>query len=177
MLMDQSASTTFIAMQPANANPIRTCSGSLRAVAFLACASVLAGCSATESSHPLRGPASALGFATTVGEPKDFVKARRQSGELAYVPIGREGTARSVALRDQSGARDLAAELDQQRATSEGFARRATPVGAYGRALPSVAAPARPGLPERPTAGAPDSFPVNPNRLRQMRDNARGATQ
>ncbi|MGL5138155.1 MAG: hypothetical protein ACRC7G_10340 [Beijerinckiaceae bacterium] len=137
-----------------------------------------AGCSATGSDHPLRGPASAVGWATSVGEPKDFVKARRQQGELAYVPVGREAVVRPIASRNAAGAKDLEAELDRTRNQSEAFARRTQPGGAYGAPLPSVAEPARPAsaTADRPRPGGPESFPVNPNRLRQMRDSARQVT-
>jgi hypothetical protein len=140
--------------------------------------SLLAGCSATDSSHPLRGAASTVGFATTAGEPKDFVKARRGTEELAYVPIGRGGVERPVTPRSLAGVKDLETELDRTRDQSEGFARRQLPAGAYGQPLPSLAAPARKvnaraGAGDQPTSGAPESYPVNPNRLRQIRENAR----
>jgi hypothetical protein len=143
-------------------------------------ASLLAACnSATDANHPLRGAASTVGWATTTGEPKDFVRARRAGAALAYVPVGRGGIERPVAFRNPDAVRGLEGELDQQRDRSERTARRALPAGAYNRPLPSVAAPPQPrraGLPERPTAGAPESYPVSPNRLRQLRDNARQAT-
>jgi hypothetical protein len=58
----------------------------------------VAGCSATESTHPLRGAATKVGWATQAGAPKDFVLARRGTAELAYVPVGREPVARPVVL-------------------------------------------------------------------------------
>ena len=139
------------------------------------------GCSATDANHPLRGAASTVGFATTAGEPKDFVKARRGTDELAYVPIGRGGVERPVVPRNVAGVKDLETELDRTRDQSEGFARRGLPAGAYGQPLPSLAAPARRvnvrgGASDQPAAGAPESFPVNPNRLRQIRENARQTT-
>ncbi|MGL4637903.1 MAG: hypothetical protein ACRCWF_18120 [Beijerinckiaceae bacterium] len=144
-------------------------------------AAFVAACSATDSTHPLRGAATTVGWATQTGEPKDFVLARRSKTELAYVPVGREAAVRPIAVRSAAGARDLEAELDSTRDRSEAFARRQLPAGAYGQPLPSLAAPARtsarPGLPERPTAGAPESFPVNPNRLRQLRENSRQVTE
>ena len=140
------------------------------------------GCTATDANHPLRGAASTVGFATTAGEPKDFVKARRGTEELAYVPIGRGGVERPVVPRNAAGVKDLETELDRTRDQSEGFARRGLPAGAYGQPLPSLAAPARRvnargGASDQPTAGAPESFPVNPSRLRQIRENARQTTE
>jgi hypothetical protein len=141
----------------------------------------LAACnSATDANHPLRGAASTVGWATTAGAPKDFVIARRGTAELNYVPIGRGGIERPVAVRNVAGVQSLEGELDRQRDQSETFARRQLPTGAYGQPLPSVAAPPRAqraGLPEKPTAGQPESYPVNPNRLRQIRENSRQATE
>jgi hypothetical protein len=145
------------------------------AIALLA----LAACnSAGDANHPLRGAASKVGWATSAGEPKDFVIARRGTTELNYVPVGRGGIERPVIVRNAAAVQGLEGELDRQRDQSETFARRQLPSGAYGQPLPSVAAPPRPqraGLPERPTAGQPDSYPVNPNRLRQIRENSRQA--
>jgi hypothetical protein len=144
--------------------------------AITACGWLAACNSATESNHPLRGPTAFVGWSTTAGEPKDFVKARRGTAELAYVPIGRGGIERPVTPRNPEGVKNLEAELDRQRDQSENFARRQLPAGAYGQPLPSVAAPPRAqraGLPERPTPGQPESYPVNPNRLRQIRENSR----
>jgi hypothetical protein len=153
----------------------------LRLVAICLISAFTVGCSATDSNHPLRGAASTVGFATTAGEPKDFVKARRGTEELAYVPIGRGGVERPVAARGAAGVKDLETELDRTRDQSEGFARRQLPAGAYGQQLPSLAAPARrvnarAGAADQPTPGAPESYPVNPNRLRQIRQNSRQTT-
>jgi hypothetical protein len=152
-----------------------------RGCSVLTAAGLLAACSATESTHPLRGAATTVGWATQAGTPKDFVVARRSSVELAYVPVGRGGIDRPVVARNVAGARDLEGELDRTRDQSEAFARRQLPTGAYGQALPSLAAPpraaSRPGLAERSTPGAPESFPVNPNRLRQLRENSRQVTE
>jgi hypothetical protein len=142
----------------------------------------LAACnSATDANHPLRGAASTVGWATTAGAPKDFVIARRGTDELKYVPIGRGGIERPVAVRNPAAVQSLEGELDRQRDQSETFARRQLPTGAYGQPLPSVTAPPRgaqrAGLPEKPTAGQPESYPVNPNRLRQIRENSRQATE
>jgi hypothetical protein len=150
-----------------------------RSCAFACAGVMLAGCSATETNHPLRGAATTVGFATSAGEPKDFVKASRGKTELAYVPIGRGGIERPVPARSAAQAKDLETELDRTRDQSDNFARRQLPPGAFG---PSVAAPARPvranaGANERPTPGAPESFPVSPNRLRQIRENSRNATE
>jgi hypothetical protein len=140
---------------------------------------VLSACSATDSNHPLRAGASAVGFATTVGQPKDFVLARRSNQELAYVPIGRGGIERPVQPRSVEGLRDFERDLDSTRDRSEAFARRPLPRGAYGAALPSVARPVRPTPTSangaRPTPGAPESYPVSPSRVRQLRENARNA--
>ncbi len=147
----------------------------------LVCGGLLvAGCSASSPNHPFRGPATTVGFATLAGEPKDFVKASRGKTELAYVPVGRGGLERSVPARNAAGAKDLENELDRTRDQSDNFARRQLPPGAFGQPLPSVSAPARPiraGANEQPTPGAPESFPVNPNRLRQIRENAKQATE
>jgi hypothetical protein len=140
----------------------------VRLVIILAATASLAACtSAGDPNNPLKGAASTVGWATTTGEPKDFVKASRGSTEMAYVPIGRGGVERPVAVRNAAGVQDLESDLDRQRAKSESFARRGLPRGAYGQALPSVAAP--PG-------SAPESFPVNPDRLRKMRENSRQST-
>jgi hypothetical protein len=139
----------------------------------------LAACNgAGDANQPLRGAATKVGWATTTGEPKDFVIARRGTAELNYVPVGRGGVERPVVIRNAAAVQSLEGELDRQRDQSETFARRQLPSGAYGQPLPSVAAPPRAqraGLPERPTAGQPESYPVNPNRLRQIRENSRQA--
>jgi hypothetical protein len=148
--------------------------------AMIACGWLAACTSATEPNHVLRGPTAVVGWSTTAGEPKDFVKARRGTTELAYVPIGRGGIERPVTPRNPEGVKNLETELDRQRDQSDSFARRQLPAGAYGQPLPSVAAPPRAqraGLPERPTPGQPESYPVNPNRLRQIRENARQANE
>jgi hypothetical protein len=143
-------------------------------LAVVAAAVLLSACqSATSPTHPLRGAATTVGFATTTGEPKDFVRASRARANLEYVPIGRESPTRPIAARNPAGVRDLEGELDAQRDRSEQFARRVLPVGAYNQPLPSVSRPAQPA--PRPSAGQPESFPVNPNRVRQMRENARNA--
>ncbi len=150
----------------------------LRLVAGGSLLAVAACNSASDANHPLRGAASTVGWATTSGAPKDFVIARRGTTELSYVPVGRGGIERPVVVRNVAAVQSLEGELDRQRDQSEGYARRRQPTGAYGRPLPSVAAPPRAqraGLPERPAAGAPESFPVNPNRLRQIRENSRQA--
>jgi hypothetical protein len=142
-----------------------------------------AGCSSPSdsasnpNSSSLRSAATAVGWATTAPEPKDFVLARRSKVELDYVPVGRQSPERPVVQRNAAAVRDLETQLDQTRDASERFARRQLPAGAYGQALPSVAAPPRPVAQSAPaprsTSGSPDSYPVNPNRLRQIRENAR----
>ncbi len=143
-------------------------------------AAVLTACqSATDETNPLRGAATAVGFATTVGQPKDFVIARRSSQPLDYVPVGRGGIERPVQPRSIAGVRDLERELDSVRDRSEAYARRSLPRGAYGQPLPSVAAPPRPtsdaGL--QPNPNAPASYPVSAGRARELRENARRAQQ
>jgi hypothetical protein len=178
----------FRPMHTAAANQSRDCRrfpelfvGQIRSMAAICGLLALAACnSATDANHPLRGAASTVGWATTAGAPKDFVIARRGTAELAYVPIGRGGIERPVAVRNPAAVQGLESELDRQRDQSENFARRRLPSGAYGQPLPSVAAPPRAqraGLPERPTAGQPESYPVNPNRLRQIRENSRQANE
>lgn len=176
-LVHKPAAMPVVKLIPGQKPFARACVQQVRPFAVAAVSALAAACSATEANHPLRGPATVVGWATTAAEPKDFVKARRQPGELAYVPVGREGLSRPISPRSAAGVRDLESELDRTRDQSETFARRSQPTGAYGQALPSVAAPARPGAAERPTPGAPESFPVNPGRLRQMRDSARQVTQ
>jgi hypothetical protein len=126
----------------------------------------------------VRSAATTIGWATTAPEPKDFVIARRSGSELSYVPIGRGGVERPVVQRNTAAVRDLETQLDQNRDASENFARRQLPGGAYGQPLPSVAAPPRPQAASaaRPASGSPDSYPVNPNRLRQIRENSRQVT-
>ncbi len=149
-----------------------------RPTGALAALLALAACNANNNDGPLRNAASTVGWATTVPEAKDFVRASRSTSELAYVPIGRGGETRPVSARTASGVRDLEAELDRTRDQREATARRALPGGAYGRALPSVARPPSSAPTAAPAASgaAPSSYPVNPNRLRQLRDNARDAT-
>jgi hypothetical protein len=151
----------------------------LRLLGVLGLLSAVTACnSASDANHPLRGGASAVGWATTVGEPKDFVKASRGTTELAYVPVGRRGIERPVQVRTALAVQSLEGELDRTRDTSERFARRTLPGGAYGQPLRSVARPAvaqRLGV-SQPSVGSPGSFPVNPSRLRQIRENARQAT-
>ncbi|MCA3584103.1 MAG: hypothetical protein IOD03_10460 [Methylocystis sp.] len=139
-----------------------------RLAVVVAAGGLLPACTAgSDPGNPLRGPASAIGWATTTGEPKDFVKERRSSTELAYIPVGRPVPQRSIALRNPAGVKSLEEELDRQRERSDAFARRGLPRGAYGRDLPSVAAP--------PGSG-PESYPVSPDRLRQIRENSRQST-
>jgi len=148
------------------------------AAAIVVAGALLSACSsAGDPGHPLRGVATTVGLATNVGEPKDFVKASRSGRELAYVPIGRGGTPRTVAVRNAEGVRSLTSELDRQRDAKDAYARRALPAGAYGQPLPSVAAPPRPAKASAapPAAGQPASYPVNANRLRQIRENAQRA--
>jgi hypothetical protein len=152
-----------------------------RSAAFVAMYVCLftAGCNSSgESTSVTRSAASTIGWATTAPEPKDFVIARRGTAELNFVPIGRGGQERPVVQRNASAVRDLESQLDQTRDNSERFARRQLPAGAYGQTLPSVAAPPRPqaASADRPAAGAPESYPVNPNRLRQIRENSRRVT-
>jgi hypothetical protein len=142
----------------------------------------LAAAACTETGSPARNAAQAVGFATTVGEPKDFVLARRTNAPLNYVPVGRGGVERPVQPRDIPGVRALEADLDTTRDRSEAFARRQLPGGAYGQPLPSVAAPPRAaratgGQNLRPDPNAPASYPVSASRARQLRDNARAAGQ
>jgi hypothetical protein len=151
---------------------------SRRAPALLGCFLLpLALAACTEAGSPARGVASAVGFATTVPQPKDFVVARRSSAALDYIPVGRGGIERPVQPRDASGVRALETDLDATRDRSEAFARRSLPRGAYGQALPSVAAPPRAArsASARPNPNAPSTFPVNPDRARRMRDDARAA--
>ncbi len=105
--------------------------------------------SAGDPAHPLRGAATTVGFATTVSEPKDFVKASRSGRELAYIPIGRGGLERPIAVRNAAGIKSLESELDRQRDAVEARARRPLPRGAYGQPLPSSRL--RP-VPRRPPA-------------------------
>jgi hypothetical protein len=151
----------------------------VRGVCALALAATLSACNASNGDSPLRSAASTVGWATTVPEPKDFVRSSRTTTELAYVPTGRLGLTRPVSARSVVGVRDLEAELDRTRDEREATARRALPGGAYGRALPSVArpAPSSPTVAPAATANSPASYPVNPNRLRQLRENSRDATE
>jgi hypothetical protein len=141
-------------------------------------AALAAACTpASDPNNPLRGAATAVGFATTAGEPKDFVKARRTGKELAFIPVGRGGIERATPLRNADQARSLEAELDRQRDQSDAFARRTLPAGAYGAPLPSVAAPPRPASAAAtpPAGGQPASYPVGADRMRRIRENAQRA--
>jgi hypothetical protein len=133
----------------------------------------LVGCTAADSGSPVRSAAGIVGFSTSVPEAKDFVRASRPKGELAYVPVGREPIVRATPSRDPGSVAALQQQLDQQRDSSEATARRALPAGAYGRALPSVTRAAAPAPASTVRPAADGSFPVNPNRARQMRENAR----
>ncbi len=152
----------------------------IRRYAGFAAAGIVAGllgaCTpAGDPGHPLRGAATSVGFATTVGEPKDFVRASRSGRELAYIPIGRGGLERPVAVRNAAGVKALESELDRQRDAVDATARRRLPAGAYGQPLPSVAAPPRPS--PGAASGQPESAPVSASRLRQIRENADRAKQ
>jgi hypothetical protein len=139
----------------------------------------VAGCAGSDTGGPLRSTTAAIGFSTTVPEAKDFVRASRPSSELAYVPVGREPIIRQTPSRSAGEVAALQQQLDQVRDASESAARRALPTGAYGRALPSVSRPATPA-PARAAAARPaadGSYPVNPNRVRQMRENAQRVQQ
>jgi hypothetical protein len=146
-----------------------------RMAAAAALAASLAACTAADGDSPTRSAAQAVGWATTVGPPKDFVLARRTNQPLDYVPVGRGGVERPVQPRSIASVRELERDLDSRRDRSENFARRPLPRGAYGRPLPSVAAPPRAARAARPDPNAPDSYPVSPARARQIRDNARSA--
>ena len=149
-----------------------------RNVTAVAVASALLGaCTpAGDPNHPLRGAATQVGLATTVGEPKDFVKASRGGRELAYIPIGRGGLERPIAVRNAAAVKSLESELDRQRDAVDATARRRLPAGAYGQPFPSVAAPPRPARgAASSSSGQPDSYPVSANRMRQIRDNAQRA--
>jgi hypothetical protein len=148
----------------------------------MAGAITLAAAACTEAGSPARNVAQAVGWATTAGEPKDFVVARRSSAPLSYVPVGRGGIERPVQPRDVPGVRALESELDATRDRSEAFARRPLPSGAYGQPLPSVAAPPREargtgGQNLRPDPNAPVSYPVSASRARQLRENARAVRE
>jgi hypothetical protein len=148
-----------------------------RALAFAGVALPLFLAACTGENSAARNVATSVGFATTVPPAKDFVVARRSSQPLQYIPVGRGGIERPVQPRDIAGVRALEAELDATRDRSEAFARRTLPSGAYNQPLPSVAAPPRPARAAnvRPDPNAPESFPVNPDRARRMRDDARAA--
>jgi hypothetical protein len=149
----------------------------LRMAAASAMLLALAACNGVEGDGSARSAAVALGIATTVGQPKDFVLARRSGQPLEYVPVGRGGVERPVQPRTVEGVRQLERQLDATRDRSENFARRRLPRGAYGQSLPSVAAPPRANRASgaRPDPNAPESYPVSAARARQLRDNARNA--
>jgi hypothetical protein len=172
----------FAAAEPELSSPVAKARrhGMAGHLVLVLAAAALGACTATDENHPLRGPTAVVGWSTTAGPPKDFVIARRTGGELAYVPIGRGGVERPVQPRSIESVRALEQQLDTTRDRSEAFARRPLPRGAYGAAFPSVAAPPRAaraagGKPEQPTPGAPESYPVSPDRARQLRENARNA--
>jgi hypothetical protein len=146
----------------------------IRAIAAC-CLLPLAMAACTGADSPARGVASAVGFATTVPQAKDFVVARRSATPLEYIPVGRGGIERPVQPRDVAGVRALETDLDSTRDRSEAFARRSLPRGAYGQALPSVAAPPRAARAASANPNSPSTFPVNPDRARRMRDDARAA--
>jgi hypothetical protein len=145
--------------------------------AAAALALAAAACTGADGQHSGRETAVALGIATTVGQPKDFVLARRTGRPLEYVPVGRGGVERPIQPRDPAGVREFERSLDATRDRSEAFARRPLPAGAYGQPLPSVAAPprARKASAARPDPNAPESYPVSPARAQQLRENARNA--
>jgi hypothetical protein len=134
----------------------------------------LAGCTAAGGDRDVtRSAARAVGWAAgDVPEAKDFVRATRpQAEELAWIPVGRAGLERPVRARDAGGVSTLEAALREERERNVSQARRPLPRGAYGQPLPSLALPAQ-GAPST-AAGQPATFPVNQNRLRQMRENSR----
>lgn len=87
----------------------------------------LAGCSEPAArDNILRRPAELTGFATTVGEPKDFVREKRLAHE-DYIPVG--VTPPDHAIKPKSPA-DLARyqkALDESRARTEAAASRPAP--------------------------------------------------
>jgi hypothetical protein len=145
----------------------------VRRMVALALCMGLAACGATGGEGgPARSAAQAVGWAaTTIPEARDFVRASRPAGELAWIPVGRAGLERPVRARDRAGVESLEAALREERDRNIGQSRRALPRGAYGRPLPSVATPAA-----APGSG-PTTFPVNQNRLREMRENSQRARQ
>jgi hypothetical protein len=152
--------------------------GPLMAALCLVPCLVLAGCSAGgEAGQGLtRGAARTVGWAAgDLPEAKDFVRATRPTEDLAWIPVGRAGLERPVRARDAGGVSTLEAALREERDRNVAQARRPLPRGAYGTPLPSVAVPDQ-GAPAT-AGGQPATFPVNQNRLRQMRDNAERARQ
>jgi hypothetical protein len=142
-------------------------------MAALALCAGLAGCGAAGTEGGVtRSAARAVGWAASdVPEARDFVRASRPTGELEWIPVGRAGLERPVRARDRAGVESLEAALREERDRNVGQSRRPLPRGAYGRPLPSVAAPAA------SAGGAPATFPVNQNRLRQMREDSERARQ
>jgi hypothetical protein len=132
----------------------------------------LCGCAAPVSeSSAVRGVGAAVGLTTQQGPVSDFVRASR-TGEGDFIPVGREGQPRDVALRNAEGVKRLEAELEAARARSEAFARRGLPAGPK-----PVRHRPRPdgGIDVVPDTNAPSSFPVSPQRAQQMREDARRA--
>jgi hypothetical protein len=150
----------------------------LMAMPCLAAALALAGCTTSGEGRPdlACGAARTVGWAAgDLPEAKDFVRATRPTGDLAWIPVGRAGLERPVRARDAGGVNTLEAALREERDRNVAQARRPLPRGAYGTPLPSVAVPDQ-GTPAA-AGGQPATFPVNQNRLRQMRENSQRARQ
>ena len=146
-----------------------------RCAAGLAVAALMSACTpAGDPNHPLRSAATQVGLATNVSEPKDFVKASRSGRELAYIPIGRGGLERPVAVRNAAGVRSLESELDRQRGR-RGCRRPSAPARRRPTASPSPRSRPPPRPAASPSSGQPDSYPVSANRMRQIRSNAQRA--
>lgn len=138
----------------------------LLGAALSACAAPIA------EDSPARRVGAAVGLTTQQGPVSDFVRASR-TADGDFIPVGREGQPRDVALRNAEGVKRLEAELEAARARSEAFARRGLPAGPK-----PVRHRPRPdgGIDVVPDPNAPTSFPVSPQRAQQMRNDARRVT-
>ena len=116
-----------------------------RAIAFVAGVAAmlaLAGCTGTTSpENPLRQGAIATGMATGDAEPAEFVRQSRPAQAPEFLPVGVTPPARTTPVHNAERLKALEAELDRQRAASQGFARRAAPRPTYDGSRPPRPAP------------------------------------
>jgi hypothetical protein len=97
------------------------------ALAACALASFSACAGAQDSDSTLKSAAKALGFATDVGPPADFVTATRPKGELDYIPIFTPPGEPPTPALDEKAQKAIAADLEATNRRAEAMRGAFTP--------------------------------------------------